>query len=129
MFGHDRDALIGQDGTRSSHRPAAPVAAPSTNAGPGSATQHLEFEYRDPRGRLHIVELSAMGLYDGTRPKAAEFAGTYGTLRDVTESRRTTRTGADQQKFYALFMNSPDAVFINRLSDGHLTKRTTISRG
>ncbi len=85
------------------------------------ATQHFEFEYRDPRGAQHIIELSAMGLYDGTRPKSDEFVGTYGILRDVTESRRTARALAQsQQKFHALFMNSPDAVFISRLSDGHL---------
>ena len=123
VFGYDRDALIGQDWNAlvaPDLRPQLQHHIDERRTGQ-RATQHLEFEYRDPRGRLHIVELSAMGLYDGTRPKAAEFAGTYGILRDVTESRRTARALAQsQQKFYALFMNSPDAVFISRLSDGHL---------
>ena len=123
VFGYDRDALIGRDWNAlvsSDLRPQLQHHVDERRTGQ-RATQHLEFEYRDPRGRLHIVELSAMGLYGGTRPKADEFAGTYGILRDVTESRRTARALAQsQQKFYALFMNSPDAVFISRLSDGHL---------
>ncbi len=123
VFGYNREALIGRDWNA--------LVAPDLRSQlqhhiderrtGQRATQHLEFEYHDPRGRLHIIELSAMGLYDGTRPKSDEFAGTYGILRDVTESRRTARALAQsQQKFYALFMNSPDAVFISRLSDGHL---------
>ncbi len=123
VFGYDRDALIGRDWNAllvPELRPQLQHHLDERRTGQ-RATQHLEFEYRDPRGRLHIIELSAMGLYGGTRPKAAEFAGTYGILRDVTESRRTARALAQsQQKFYALFMNSPDAVFISRLSDGHL---------
>ena len=123
VFGYDRDALIGRDWNAllvPELRPQLQHHLDERRTGQ-RATQHLEFEYRDPRGRLHIIELSAMGLYGGTRPKAAEFAGTYGILRDVTESRRTARALAQsQQKFYGLFVNSPDAVFISRLSDGHV---------
>jgi diguanylate cyclase len=125
VFGYQREALIGRDWNA--------LVAPDLRSQlqhhiderrtGQRATQHLEFEYHDPRGRPHIIELSAMGLYGGTRPTSAEFAGTYGILRDVTESRRTARALAQsQQKFYALFMNSPDAVFISRLSDGHLVE-------
>ncbi len=123
VFGYHREALIGRDWSvlvAPDLRSQLQHHIDERRTGE-RATQHLEFEYHDPRGRLHVMELSAMGLYDGTRPKAAEFAGTYGILRDVTESRRTARALAQsQQKFYALFMNSPDAVFISRLSDGHL---------
>ena len=123
VFGYDSEGLIGRDWRT---LVSADVRAPlehhfdERRTGP-RATRNLEFEYRDPRGRLHIVELSAMGLYDGTRPKTANFAGTYGIVRDVTESRLTARALAQsQQKFQALFMNSPDPVFISRLADGHL---------
>jgi len=123
VFGYDQNTLIGRDWSALvSPDLRAPLRHHIDERRTGQrATQHFEFEYWDPRGRAHIIELSAMGLYDGTRPKADEFAGTYGVLRDVTESRRTARALAQsQQKFYALFMNSPDAVFISRLSDGHL---------
>jgi PAS domain S-box-containing protein len=123
VFGYDRDALTGRDWTAlvsPDVREQLRHHIDERRTGQ-RATQHLEFEYRDPRGRVHVLELSAMGLYDGTRPKTDQFAGTYGILRDVTESRRTARALAQsQQKFHALFMNSPDAVFISRLSDGHL---------
>jgi PAS domain S-box-containing protein len=123
VFGYHRDALIGRDWNAlvaPDLRPQLQHHIDERRTGQ-RATQHLEFEYRDPRGRLHIIELSAMGLYDGTRPKASEFAGTYGILRDVTESRCAARALAQsQRKFHALFMNSPDAVFISRLSDGQL---------
>ena len=123
IFGYNSDSLLGRDWSQlvsPDVRPLLQHHLDERRTGQ-RATQHLEFEYRDPRGRLHIIELSAMGLYEGTRPKADQFAGTYGILRDVTESRRTARALAQsQQKFYALFMNSPDAVFISRLSDGHL---------
>ena len=123
VFGYDRDTLIGRDWhalVSADLRPTLKNHLDERRTGQ-RATQQFEFEYRDPRGRLHIVELSAMGLYDGTRPKTSSFAGTYGILRDVTESRLTARALAQsQQKFQALFMNSPDPVFISRLSDGHL---------
>ena len=123
VFGYDGEGLIGRDWQA---LVSPDLRAPLKNhiderrTGP-RATQNFEFEHRDPRGRVHIVELSAMGLYDGTRPKTAAFAGTYGILRDVTESRLTARALAQsQQKFQALFMNSPDPVFISGLDDGHL---------
>ena len=123
VFGYDRDTLIGRDWTAlvaPEIREQLRHHVDERRTGQ-RATQHLEFEYRDPRGGVHVLELSAMGLYDGTRPKTDQFAGTYGILRDVTESRRTARALAQsQQKFHALFVNSPDAVFISRLSDGHL---------
>ncbi len=123
VFGYDRETLIGRDWqvlVSAELRSALKHHVDERRTG-ARATQHLEFEYRDPRGRTHVVELSAMGLYDGNRPKAAEFAGTYGILRDVTESRRTARALAQsRQKFQALFMNSPDPVFISRLADGLL---------
>jgi PAS domain S-box-containing protein len=123
VFGYDRDALLGRDWTAlvsPDLRQQLRHHLDERRTGQ-RATQHFEFEYRDPRGAQHIIELSAMGLYDGTRPKSDEFVGTYGILRDVTESRRTARALAQsQQKFHALFMNSPDAVFISRLADGHL---------
>ena len=123
VFGYDREALIGRDWQALVTADLrAPLEHHIDERRTGTrATQNLEFEYRDPRGRLHIVELSAMGLYDGTRPKTENFAGTYGILRDVTESRLTARALAQsQQKFQALFMNSPDPVFISALTDGRL---------
>ena len=82
------------------------------------ATTNLEFDFEVTPGNNHILELSAMGLYSANDQ---EFSGTYGILRDVTPSRSTARRLAQsQQKFYGLFMNSPDPVFMSRLEDGLL---------
>jgi PAS domain S-box-containing protein len=84
------------------------------------ATRHLEFDYHDHQGKLHVIELSSMGLYETVADELV-FVGTYGVIRDVTEPRKTARVLAQsQQKFYGLFMNSPDVVFISRLDDGVL---------
>ena len=86
------------------------------------ATRHFEFEYRTNPESPRVLEFSATGLYqadDGI--DGARFVGTYGVLRDVTETRRTARELAQSQlKFYGLFMDSPDASFIARLADGRL---------
>ena len=85
------------------------------------ATRHMEFDYRDPDGKLHVIELSAMGIYQSDDVSSNNFSGTYGIVRDVTETRKTSRVLAQsQQKFYGLFMNSPDAVFISHLDDATL---------
>ena len=85
------------------------------------ATHQLEFDYVDGRGTPHILELSAIGLYENHSPKNNEFAGTYGILRDVTSGRRTARQLADsQRKFQGLFMHSPDAAFISTLDTGEI---------
>ena len=85
------------------------------------ATRALEFVLGDGAD-ARILELSALGLYqqaDGGR----EFGGTYGVVRDVTESRRAERAlTQSQQKFQALFVNSPDAVFISALDSGRLVE-------
>jgi PAS domain S-box-containing protein len=83
------------------------------------ATEHFEMDYPMHGGDIRVLELTAMGLYDGDESRTESFRGTYGILRDVTEPRRTARALAQsQQKFYGLFVNVPDAVFISRLSDG-----------
>ncbi len=94
------------------------------------ATRGLEFQYTTRQGEQKVFEFSATGLYElpagkelskesGTR--SGDYNGTYGVLRDVTEARQTARDLAlSQEKFYGLFMESPDAVFISRLSDGLL---------
>ena len=85
------------------------------------ATRHLEIDYPDRSGRARVLELSAMGLYESAEPRTEAFIGTYGIIRDVTEPRRTARALAQsQQKFYGLFFNSPDPVFISRLDDGRM---------
>lgn len=83
------------------------------------ATQQLEFDYVDAAGNAHILELSAMGLYDDLVPASGSFAGTYGVLRDVTKGRQTARQLAEsQRKFQGLFMHSPDAAFICEIDSG-----------
>ena len=109
------------------------------------ATRNYEFDFTSASGDRRIFEFSATGLYDGNNVDASaaagasgagkgaagasdangkgqgNFSGTYGVLRDVTEARRTARDLVlSQQKFYGLFMESPDAVFISRLDDGRL---------
>ncbi len=86
------------------------------------ATRNYEFDFLAPDGQQRIMEFSATGLYDDHSPgNDGRFVGTYGVLRDVTQSRLTARKlEQSQQKFYSLFMDSPDAVFITRVEDGHL---------
>ena len=89
------------------------------------ATIAEEFDYVTEVGTTHTLELSAIGLYEGrTRTDTGEFLGTYGIVRDVTESKRTSRQlKQSQQKFYSLFMDSPDAIFIVREGDGLIVER------
>jgi PAS domain S-box-containing protein len=86
------------------------------------ATRALEFEYITRSGERRVFEFSATGLYDDPKSRDPEhFTGTYGVLRDVTDARQTARDLAlSQEKFYGLFMESPDAVFISRLDSGQL---------
>lgn len=89
------------------------------------ATHAEEFEFISELGTRHDLELSAIGLYE---PKAeesrGEFIGSYGVIRDITESKRTRiELQHSQQKFYSLFVDSPDAVFIARISDGNIIER------
>ena len=80
------------------------------------ATQHYEFDLTNAQGDQSVIDLSSMGLYEN-----GEFKGTYGVVRDVTQSRLMSRRLAQsQQKFYGLFMDSPDAVFISELNSARL---------
>lgn len=90
------------------------------------ATLAEEFDFQSALGTQHNLELSAIGLYDRAPSSAdkQDHIGTYGVIRDVTESRRTRRQlQQSQQKFYSLFVDSPDAVFISRLEDGQIVER------
>ena len=84
------------------------------------ATVAEEFTYKNEIGVNHALELSSMGLYDGRNQEhTGKFIGTYGVIRDITEARRTRQQlRQNQQKFYGLFVDSPDAVFISRVEDG-----------
>jgi len=86
------------------------------------ATVAEEFDFTSSVGNKHILELSAIGLYEGrSRDDIGSFLGTYGIVRDITESRRTRRQlQQSQRKFYSLFVDSPDAVFISRLDNGDI---------
>ena len=89
------------------------------------ATIAEEFDYETTVGTHHSLELSAIGLYDGTSKNGSgDFIGTYGVVRDVSESKRTRQQLLQsQKKFYSLFIDSPDAVFIARLRDGQIIER------
>ncbi len=51
-------------------------------------TGNYEFDFLTPDGQLRTMEFSATGLYDDSgSDKKGGFIGTYGVLRDVTESR------------------------------------------
>ena len=84
------------------------------------ATVATEFGFENDLGSRHNLELSAIGLYEGRdSQQTGEFLGTYGVVRDITEVKRTqSQLRQSQSKFYSLFMDSPDAVFIARLEDG-----------
>ncbi len=89
------------------------------------ATLNHEFEFTTELGSKHALELSSIGLYEAPRPAAEpEFVGTYGIIRDITESKRTRQQlQQSQRKFYSLFVDSPDAVFISNLQTGHIIER------
>lgn len=90
------------------------------------ATLAEEFDFQSELDTNHNLELSAIGLYerDPSSADKQDHIGTYGVIRDVTESRRTRRQlQQSQQKFYSLFVDSPDAVFIARLDDGQIVER------
>jgi PAS domain S-box-containing protein len=123
VFGYAQDDLIGNHWTKLFPDPklhdVVQFRIDDRRTG-DRATRHFEFDYSDAHDRRHVIELSAMGLYETVADKPS-FVGTYGIVRDVTEARRTARVlMQSQQKFYGLFMNSPDAVFISRLDDGQL---------
>jgi PAS domain S-box-containing protein len=86
------------------------------------ATIGQEFDYTTDVGSRHNLEYSSIGLYEGRDAnQTGDFIGTYGVVRDVTESKRTQRQLLQsQRKFYSLFMDSPDAVFISDLKTGAL---------
>ncbi len=90
------------------------------------ATLGHEFDYRSAVGTRHSLELSSIGLYEPDADDNPQFIGTYGVVRDVTESRRTRRQLIqNQRKFQTLFANSPDAVFIARLDTGEILERNS----
>ncbi|MFP6835825.1 MAG: PAS domain-containing protein, partial [Pseudomonadales bacterium] len=86
------------------------------------ATSGFQFIYSTPIGEQRTFEFSSMGLYENrSADDVGRYTGTYGVLRDVNEARRTANElEQSQRKFYGLFMESPDAVFIARLADGRL---------
>jgi PAS domain S-box-containing protein len=121
VFGYDRDSLLG--------RPWADLLGPALVASlrhrfderrsGERATRQLDFEWRDPSGGLHVIELSATGMYNGERPKPAEFCGTSGLLRDVTVVRHELADlTASETRYRELFARAPIAAFVSRLADG-----------
>jgi PAS domain S-box-containing protein len=87
------------------------------------ATVAEQFEYASDIGTTHTLELSSIGLYEGDEDNRV-FIGTYGVLRDVTEARRTRQQlEQSQRKFYSLFAESPDAVFIAHINSGKIIER------
>ena len=124
LFGVDRDDVLGQPwqqliGTPLSEQLRFRFDERRTGK---RATRNYEFDFTPASGRRRIFEFSATGLYENRNDaETGQHSGTYGVLRDVTEARRTARDLVlSQQKFYGLFMESPDAVFISRLDDGRL---------
>ncbi len=89
------------------------------------ATLGTEFSYTTNVGSRHTLELSSRGVYEGrSADDSGTFVGTYGVIRDITESQRTRQQlQQSQQKFYSLFIDSPDAVFIARIDDGAIVER------
>ena len=94
------------------------------------ATVAEQFEFRSDIGTKHALELSAIGLYEAptdqtpTDQTKSVFTGSYGVIRDVTEAKRTRlELQHSRQKFYSLFADSPDAVFIAGLDGGTLIER------
>ncbi|MCP5179579.1 MAG: response regulator [Pseudomonadales bacterium] len=85
-------------------------------------TQRLEFELTTADGDTAVLECSARGLYtNGEGESGRRFRGTYGVLQDVTELRRVRRAQVEsERKFEALFMESPDMVFISRPDTGEV---------
>ena len=90
------------------------------------ATMSEEFSYTTDVGSQHTLELSAIGLYENRQANEQEqsFVGTYGVIRDVTESKRTRQALIQsQRKFYSLFVDSPDAMYIADVASGEIRER------
>lgn len=86
------------------------------------ATRHYEMDITGADGEPRVIDFSARGLYQpGDGQGERVYSGTYGVVRDVTHARLIDRQLAQsQEKFYSLFMDSPDAIFISELDTGAL---------
>lgn len=86
------------------------------------ATRHYEIDITGADGKPRVIDFSARGLYrPGDGQDERVYTGTYGVVRDVTHARLIDRQLAQsQEKFYSLFMDSPDAIFISELDTGKL---------
>lgn len=88
------------------------------------ATTREEFEYVSALGTKHALELSAIGLYEKEDGRQGDFIGSYGVIRDITEAKQTRQQlQQSQRKFYSLFVDSPDAVFISEIETGRIMER------
>lgn len=85
------------------------------------ATANYEIDIVGDDDEPQVVDFSAVGLYEQTGDQDRQYSGTYGVVRDVTRARLLDRQLAQsQEKFYGLFMDSPDAIFIAELDTGDL---------
>ncbi len=86
------------------------------------ATRHYEMDIVGADGKPRVIDFSARGLYKaGDGQDERIYTGTYGVVRDVTHARLIDRQlSQSQEKFYSLFMDSPDAIFISELDTGTL---------
>lgn len=115
LTGQSWEALFADEGTRT-------LLKHHINERRSGSRETRRFEFTMPLGSGDSarLECSARGLYSAETGQAERrFLGTYGVLQDVSEVARARRAlQQSEQKFHALFMESPDAVFIARVDDG-----------
>jgi PAS domain S-box-containing protein len=123
VFGFDRNSLVGKPWTELLGEDLAePLKHRFDERRCGArATRWLDFEWCDPRGVQHVIELSATGMYGSEQPQQQEFCGTAGSLRDVTAIRHELGSlAASEQRYRSLFSAAPIAMFVSRLDDGRM---------
>ena len=122
VFGFDRHSLLGRPWTELLGEDLVePLRHRFDERRSGArATRWLDFEWRDPRGVLHVIELSATGMYGSEQPQQ-QFCGTAGALRDVTAIRHEFASlAASERRYRSLFSAAPIAMFVSRLGDGRI---------
>jgi diguanylate cyclase (GGDEF)-like protein/PAS domain S-box-containing protein len=126
LLGFERDALIGASYTRLVHEDdlerARYVFQERRVSERASRNVELRLKCQDPaqserhfETSLRTVSFNSMGLYVGDTGSSAEYVGTYGIARDVTEKRRAEEL-ITYQAYHDILTDLPNrALFHDRL--------------
>ena len=83
----------------------------------GGSSEAIDFRYTAPTGRSGWVENTTGPL----RNAAGDIVGVLATVHDMNAAKRAEESLREsQEKFRAVFMYSPDALYLSALEDGRL---------